>query len=865
MRNTIILSAILFFAVIAASIYYFKNLDNSHNQSARSLQFLPENTLLIAAIGNDKETANVFKDFDVLDAFIGFDEVRLWTDFRTHILNNEKAQSFISGTDIYISFHYEKKQIEPLFTIPTSTAIPNTELVGIINEISKNYKTSTIDTLGHKIYQIQYGAKDSILNATYYQDILFASPSINLLLKITDKHSKHLTDDQIDFFLKSNPRKSPLSIYFPHQQYDSIINITQRSANGPFINLFKKLHGQSAWNINFNQDALILTGESQLDQYPENYASIFKNQQKTAQDLYKYFPSNTAIYAEFSISNRPTFQKDLHNLLKRRNEKIVEVIDTTKTTETLNNALGDKFAFLETNAQNYIGFVNIKDSIEFKKLSNTVLEATTDSIGRFLKAGVLYKQYGDAFKELQRPYFTVIDSILVVANNLSTLREYRKDYAQNDLLTGTLGFIKLEKIQGNAANITVFAHAKNANSKLINSLNQPFKDNFKDKDKFGYQDFFSWSIQLSGNNGNISSQIYAIYKSKNTFGTTAEWTVGLDNRAITTPFVFNQSDTSQFIIIQELDHTIHAISPVGTKIWSKVFAGRVVGDIQQLEDRSILLITDKNNLYRVDTEGKSLKGFPKDIGEKPVGAPSITTIKGQKVVLIPTEKHVLAYDLNGNIRPDWTAFEPEGKITTKLLVQNGKFIFGTSTGNIYWLDEKGQKVDAERVTTGGINAIQVINNYKIVALDNEGGLNLLGTKGERKRWKVSSDSSRFFGAFANIVNSNNTNFAIINKNRLQVFDIKDSLTNEYQHNFTKPIVDELQFFPTADNKNVFNMGVASKATNLIYLFGETGQFIDGFPVEGQPLFYYGKINYNSAVYLLCMRRDNKLYAFRQQK
>lgn len=865
MRNTIILSVILFLAVIAASVYYFKNLDNNHNQSSQSLRFLPANTLLIAAIGNDKEAENVFKDFDILDAFVGFDNVKLWNDFRTKLLNNPKVHPFFEGTDIYISFHSEKKQIEPLFTIPTSQAVPKTELVGIINEISTTYKTSTIDTLGHKIYQIQYGQKDSILNAIYYNDILFASPSLNILLKITDKHNKHLSDEQIDFFLKSNPRKTPLSIYFPHQQYDSIIDITQRSNTGPFVNLFKKLHGQSAWNINFKQDALILTGESQLDQYPENYASIFKNQQKTQQDLYRYFPSNTAIYAEFSVSNRAVFQKDLHALFKRRKEKIAENIDTTQTTAILGQALGDRFAFIETNAQNYIGFVNIKDSLHLNKLKGSVLENTTDSIGRFLQSGVLYKQYGDAFKELTRPYFTIIDSVLIVANNLSTLREYRKDYIQNDLLTGTLGFIKLDKIQGNEANITVFAHARNANSKFINALNQPFKDNFKDKDSYGYQDFFSWSIQLSGNNGNISSQIYAIYKSKNTFGITPEWTVSLNNRSITPPFVFAQSDTSQFIVLQELDHTIHALSPIGNKIWSKVFAGRVTGDLQQLEDRSIVFVTDKNNLYRIDTDGQSLKGFPKNIGSKPIGTPLLTTIKGQASIIIPTEKQVLAYDLNGNTVVGWENFEIEGTITTNIISQNGAFIFGTSQGNIYWINESGKQTDKEEIKTGSVSAIQLVNGYKIVALDNKGGVNLFVNNTDKKRWAITSDSVRFFGAFAHTINSNYPSLAIINSNRLQVFDIKDSLKNEYQYNFTKPIVDNLQFFPNSDNKNLFTLGLASKATNLIYLFGETGQFIEGFPIEGLPLFYYGKINYNSDIYLLCMRRDNKLYAFRQQK
>lgn len=863
MRNTIILTAILFITVIAASIYYFKNLDNEHSQSSRPLRFLPQNTLLVAAIGNAKESDDLFKDFEVFDAFIGFDNIKIWDIFKTKLLNNDKVKNYISGSDIYISFHPENKQVVPLFTIPTSTSIPTTEVSGIINEISKTFKTSTIDTLGIKVFQIAYGEKDSILNAFYFKDILFATPSVGLISKIVSKHGKYLSDSQIDFFLKNNPRNTPLSVYFPHQQYDSIVNLTQRNNNGPFINLFKKLQGQSAWNINFKQDALILTGESKLDQYPENYASIFKDQQKTTQQLYQYFPSNTAIYAEFSVSNRPTFQKDLHNLFKRRKEKIVEQIDTTRTTDLVNKALGNHFALLETNGQNYLGFVNIQDSNQFKQLAHSIFESTGDSIGRFNSSGILYKHYGDPFKDFPRPYYTVIDTVLIVANNLSTLREYRKDYLENDLLTGTLGFIKLEQMQGKDANISLFAHTKNANSRILNALNKPFSDNFKDKDKFGYQDFFSWSVQLSGNNGNIASQIYAIYKSKNMLGTDPDWSVTLGNRAITQPYVFNESDTSQVILIQQLDHTIHAINPLGKELWTKVFAGRVIGDMQQLENRAIVLVTDKNNLYLFDAAGKTMKGFPVNIGARPTATPLISSIKGKPVILIPTDRTVLTYDLLGKPLQDWTFLPIEGKITTTILSQDSKYIIGTSAGNIYWFNEKGQKTDELQVTSARIKALSMLGDYKIAALDSKGRINLFHNNKENKQWLVATDSTKYFGSFAPITST--SNLSILDNNKLQVYDITDTLKTVFQYSFTKTITDELQYFNRPDSKNLNYIGVASKATNLLYLFHETGQFVDGFPVEGQPLFYYGKINYNSDIYLLCMRRDHKLYAFRQKK
>src|SRR5690606_31498072 len=180
---------------------------------------------------------------------------------------------------------------------------------------------------------------------------------------------------------------------------------------------------------------------------------------------------------------------------------------------------------------------------------------------------------------------------------------------RKNLLVGTLGFKNFEKLQSYEANVTLFIHSKNAQQKIVNALTRPFQDNYRNTTNYGFSDFYSWSVQLSGNDGKFTSQLYAVYKSKSALGVTPEWTYSLDNKAITAPYVFEHSDTSQFILLQELDHTMHAIHPTGTKMWSTVFSGRVIGEIQQLEDRSILLVTDKNRLYRFDTSGEPLPGF----------------------------------------------------------------------------------------------------------------------------------------------------------------------------------------------------------------------------------------------------------------
>ncbi|WP_164123330.1 PQQ-binding-like beta-propeller repeat protein [Sphingobacterium sp. xlx-130] len=871
MRNTIILSVVLFVAVVAATLYYFRNLDGEHNRAAKPLRYLPDNTLLITAISNNEVSDNIFKDFEVFEAMLGHQEFEVMSQFKTKLLRSEALKKFVDDSEVYISFHPQDKQIETILTIPTSTAITQTEFPAILNELNKQYKISTTDTLDHKIYQLQYGSKDSSLYSIYYNNVFFASKSMHLLTKILDKHSKHLPDDQIDFFLKGDSRNTALSVYFPHQQYDSIVNLYQRKNTGTFLDFFKNMQGQSVWNINFKQDALMLTGESELDQYSENYVSLFKNQEKTSQHLYTYFPSNTAVYMEFSISDRSRFQRDLKDLFKRRKEKIAKEIDTTGVQEQLTTLLGNDIALAETTGSNLLGFITLKDKNTWSTLEGKFLENLEDSIYRFKSSGLLYRQYGDLFQEFPRPYLTKVNDVLILANSSRTLKDYRNAFEQRDFLTGTLGFKNFEKLQGNEANVTLFVHTKNANTKILNSLNPPFQNNFKDKENFGFQDFYSWSVQLSGNSGKFISQLYAIFKSKTALGSTPEWTYAFENKAITKPYVFEQSDTSQFILIQELDHTMHAISPKGQQLWSTVFAGRVVGDIQQLEDRSLLLVTDRNRLYRFDTNGQTLKGFSIGIPDEPISQPTVVTLQGQKVIAIPTRKKVYAFNLDGTPVSNWQTFEAEGNLLGPILVTGNQLAIGTSSGKIYGLGQNGQKVRDLTIKPNIQlkNPIGVLKGNvqpgEFLATDTAGYLYRIPFEGASTSFALGNAGGVNFGDFVHINSSPHVALLVsINNSLLRVYEIADTTRVLFEYNFTKEINDRPQYFQTPNSSNL-QIGIASKATNLLYLFKEDGALQDGFPVEGQPLFHYGRINYNGDTYLLCMRRDHKLYAFRHQK
>lgn len=870
MRNTIIVTVLLFVAVIAASIYYFRAINNEHHDIVKPLKYLPENTMLITSVKNDEITDNIFKDFELFDAILGFKDMEVLRSFKNQLLRNETLKAYLTDTEIYISFHpTSANEINALFTIPTSNDIAESDFDGIMQSLSKNYKITTSDTLGQRITSFSFGNPDTTLHSTYYQNTLFASYSKPLLISIFDKATKHLPENQIDYFLKFNSRNTPLSVYFPNQQYESILKHFQQRDKGLFADQFKGLKGQSAWNINFKQDALILTGESELENTAGNYIALFRHQQKTSQQLYNYFPANTSVYMEYSFDDRAQFTKDLDALLTFRKEKekinnsLQNVSDSTSILTQLSSILGNNFALIEQTNQTNLGFITLNDTAAWEDAPSALLENVGDSIYRFKNSHILYSLYGDPFKEMSRPYITRVQNVLVVSNSSTILRQYQADWRRKNLLTGTLGFKNFEKLQGNDANVTLFVHNKNAYSKILNSLPSEYRKNYRDKEKHGFQDFYSWSVQLAGNNGSLGSQIYAIYKSKTALGVTPEWTYGLENKAITQPYVFEHSDTSQFILLQELDHTMHAIHPTGVKMWSTVFAGRVVGNIQQLKDRSIVLVTDRNRLYRFDTNGKSLPGFSTSIPAEPVATPTQAIIHGEEAFLIPTAHQVYAYSFDGKQIDSWEKNSVNGKISTKIAVtEAGEFVFGTDQGDIIWLNQNGSQVN--RLTldaSSDILAIQTSSNNSLFAIDKKGQVNHIKDRKLDVRWPSKEYEGKLYTDFT-ASSGNNHSFYMVNKNNFSLYTVQGSLNLQYEYNFTKDITDRPQILNSA---NPPLLGVSSKTTNLVYLFNSTGGMIEGFPVEGQPLFYYGKINYNSATYLLCMRRDHKLYAFRHQK
>lgn len=878
MRNTIIVTVLLFIAVVAATVYYFSDSSSKQENATKTLQYLPADTYFITAFKNDQTTDTIFRNFELFEAIQGKQVFENLKTLKQDFLGSESLKGKVQDTEVILSFHPSKTGIATLFSIALQEKLNNTSLETIFQGIDSKYKQNHVDTLGHRIYRFDKGIKDSVLYCTLYENVLFAGYEPALLYQVLDKAVPKLDAEQIAFFINHNSKNTPLSLYFNNSQISPLAKQMMRSKFGIYLQQIDSLQGSTAWNLNFKSDALIFKGETKLDLNHRTYLHLFANQSAQVQTLANFLPKNTASYLNYSLSDIGSFHHALNDLFVYRKEadkiksqqQLIEKESKVVFQTDILPLWNDEFAIAALDNDVLLGLVSLADSSKFMETAKKISSNQGDSIYQFNYSNILYASFGDPFKSFQRPYFTRIGKVLVIANQTGILRKYRQTYFDNQLMSGTAIFKNHNAIHSNRANVTFYIEPSTAKNSIITNLKSEYAQDFKDQDDFGYQNYYSASLQLSGNEGGFVSGFYAVYKSKNRLGGTPEWTFQLNSKLINNPWVFDQSENSKFILLQEQDHTVYALSPSGKELWKTLFQGEILGQPIQLQDRSIILNT-RSRLYRFSPDGKLLPGFSIGLANNATAGLTLTNFNNEKRIYIPCSNQIAVYDLNGKKIEEWKNPTLDSRILFDLkaaTIANQYFIVaGTSQGSVYFFNEVGTLIHKQELNVNGQtlkNPIGIIttsdkkNSYIIVPKD-KGELIKVPFEGEPIKLKVGDWGSNFSFNFEDVSGSADKDYVVLSENNLSVYNQRDA-TKYFEYKFVDDVSNTPTFFKVTNNNDLV---AVSTNNRMIYIFNEDGLVRDGFPIEGMSKFYFGPIDFgNNSSYLISSKRDHKLYVYK---
>jgi len=880
MRRLVIIICILFFAVIAASVLYFTRLEDSSSSNTRMLHYVPADAAFLISFQNEKSFYTIFRDFEIFEAIIGSKGQHQLQFLQNELLKGSEFTALSKQQTVYFSFHPRKDSINWLLTFPFNEELSDDQSTRQLQNALKGKGEARKDpSVKETVYEIRLTElKTTPFYIAFKPGGAFLSFDRTLVYQAVNEQAAHLSPAFIEEW-KANGSKNNsaiLNLHLNHTRLSSLISTLIRSKPGNNLQLLDGLKGMSSLNMNFQSDALMFSGLTNIEENHDTYLALYANQHAVEEELKAVLPSNTAAYASFAFSDYRSFHQQLCRLLEKRKQlsgmqQQIKLINQSKKVDidsSLLNQWDSEFASIELNTRESIGIVKVKDSTAFSETIDQLSTGAAEHVRRLDNSNLLYYSFGDPMLLFKRPYFTMVNNYLICANTISTLQQFRNNYYSQRLLVNNPDFLDFNKLRANKANVSFFIHNQNI-SRYINRILKPvFYQSYRDTTHFRYHDLYAFSFQLAGYDGKFYSNLSAKFNFRKEAERKPEWTYNLSGTISYPPKVLRFNDSLPFILTQDKANRLYAISEEGREWWRTSLSGQILGDIYQLADKSILLNTDEK-LYWFLPDGTPLSGFPVLLPHRATAGLTLFGNDPQELkIFIPAENRILAYDRHGKILDDWKDKSVDGRILyelkTALLDGYNYVIAETDRGKFYLYNYNGSLVkilgNTENNTFKNNFGIRIIpgdpSRSRILTTDTTGTLLSFYFDNKQSKTSLGSWTPNHYFNMINIQQDSLPELIYTDKNQLYVYGERDSVLL-FHHKFDSEIRSPV-FFPTESGQYV--IGIPS-AARLLYVFDSEGSVIKGFPMTGLSPFYYGKIRNDGHRYVLLSQDGLTLAAY----
>lgn len=259
----------------------------------------------------------------------------------------------------------------------------------------------------------------------------------------------------------------------------------------------------------------MFNGITKTDTNHQNYINLFLHQKAVKNPIRRIVPANTANFIAYGISDYNIFHSDLKHLFKLRKE--LDQLNSTLTqvrNETgidpdrdIKKYWSNEFINFQLSTQEKFAAVQLTNGRQMQFFMEPLSLEYSENIRQLNYPGILYYYFGDAVKQFNKPYFTIIDNQMILSNSARSLQRYLSSYNQN-LLYATEKFENFDQLVADHSNISIFIHIKNSRSNIKSSLKPAYANNFK-SDEYGLKEFYGLSFQWTSESEHFFSNFYA--------------------------------------------------------------------------------------------------------------------------------------------------------------------------------------------------------------------------------------------------------------------------------------------------------------------------------------------------------------------
>ncbi|RZK40120.1 MAG: hypothetical protein EOO90_16105 [Pedobacter sp.] len=525
MNRIIITVGVLLVAMIAMAYLYFSNLQKNTSANDLSLNFVSANAGLVFGFNHDKSFYDILGRQELFQRVLGDTKAGQFAVINK-LTSNDQLVDILDGQKIYIGFvSGASTEIDYLIC---AQAKQNIESNHISKYVSKDYKITKIDNV-FSLY-----ANDSVTIYIGIKDNLMVISNAIEQVKKVNSVEGNSTSNFTSYIKQNNGfnKNTLASLYVNFDALNPFLkNLIKGEINGE-LNVFNSKDCYAMLNYSFSAEKLLFNGVTEVGA-TDSYYNLFSQLPSQKITIDNLLPAQTANYTVYSVSDYKNWQTELSGWLDRQNKSQ----QISKNEDIINKKYGldikkifpiyfkNQFVTFQLASGEKLGGISLSNGEKVAQLLLDLSAEYAPDIRVFREQNIPYMYFGEPFKKFEKPFYTIIDNYLVMANHASSIQVFLNSYRNNSLLINNLSYQNFNE-QVSDATIWFYINNKNSNTILDRNLKAPYYKQYKSKDGLGT--FEAFSYQLSGDKGKFLSNLLLFKSPEKSADTLQKQVLNLD-------------------------------------------------------------------------------------------------------------------------------------------------------------------------------------------------------------------------------------------------------------------------------------------------------------------------------------------------
>ena len=392
--------------------------------------------------------------------------------------DQRRVFEFLDDRSLFISIHMISPKDYGVFYVLDLKRIAKLKLLKtyLNTLLDQNYTLSKRNYHNHEILEIYDRESKKTLSLSFIKNQLIASYTHSLVEASIDQFEEPVLGRNLNF-IEINEKVGFEDLFRLYVQYNHLDDYIKAFSDKPgdWVDRISENFLFSGFHFELDRNStLTANGYTNISNTNESYLEALQKSGTAKRSIPTIAPKRTALYLSYGFDSFSKFY-DNFKLVQQDNPKQFETYGAgiqklekflkINVEEHFVSWIGDEIALLQIESQiskgkndialvlktediesarTNLGFIlnqiRKKTPVKFKAVNYKQHEINFLSIKGFFKILL-----GNRFKELDKPYFTLIDDYVVFSNNPNTLKSIINDVLSKNTLSASEDFKDLEK------------------------------------------------------------------------------------------------------------------------------------------------------------------------------------------------------------------------------------------------------------------------------------------------------------------------------------------------------------------------------------------------------------------------------------